>query len=129
MGGLAILMAGSAMAASVQDVSERYRKLVLAIGQHDSSYVDAYYGPPELEQQAAKDKQSLASIKAGVVAAQRDIAQQKPGGAEEALRIEFLAKQLKAMQARVEKLEGSKFRFDEETALLYDAVTQHHDRA
>ncbi|WP_035373344.1 hypothetical protein [Pseudoduganella violaceinigra] len=129
LGGLAMLMAGSAMAASVQDVAERYRKLALAIGQHDSSYVDAYYGPPELEQQAAKNKQSLAAIKADVVAAQRDIAQQKAGNADEALRIEFLAKQLKAMQARVEMMEGRKFSFDEETALLYDAVTPHHERA
>jgi len=129
MGGLAMLMAGSAMAASVQDVAERYRKLVLAIGQHDSSYVDAYYGPPELEQQAARNKQSLAAIRGEVQGAIRDIAQHKAGNADEALRIEFLAKQLRAMQARVEMLEGRKFSFDEETALLYDAVTPHHDRA
>jgi hypothetical protein len=129
LGGLAMMIAGSAMAASVQDVAERYRKLVLAIGQHDSSYVDAYYGPPELEQQAAKNKQSLASIKADVVAAQRDIAQQKADGADQALRIEFLSKQLKAMQARVEMMEGRKFTFDQETALLYDAVSPHHERA
>ena len=129
LGGLAMLMAGSALAASVQDVAERYRKLALAIGQHDSSYVDAYYGPPELAQQAAKNKQSLASIKTGLAAAQRDIARQKAGNADEALRIEFLSKQLKSMQARVEMLEGRKFTFDEETSLLYDAVTPHHDRA
>lgn len=124
-----MLVAGSAMAASVQDVAERYRKLALAIGQHDSSYVDAYYGPPELEQQAAKHKQSLAAIRAGVQVAQRDIAQHKGGNADEALRIEFLSKQLKAMHARVEMMEGRKFSFDEETALLYDAVSPHHDRA
>lgn len=129
MGGLAMLVAGSAMAASVQDVAERYRKLALAIGQHDSSYVDAYYGPPELERQAARNKQSLASIRADVQAAQRDIAQQKAGNADEALRIEFLSRQLKAMHARVEMMEGRKFSFDEETALLYDAVSPHHDRA
>ncbi|XLZ68009.1 hypothetical protein ABT364_15815 [Massilia sp. SR12] len=129
LGGLAMLVAGSAMAASVQDVAERYRKLALAIGQHDSSYVDAYYGPPELEQQAAKNKQSLAAIRADVQGAQRAIAQQKAGNADEALRIEFLSKQLKAMHARVEMMEGRKFSFDEETALLYDAVSPHHDRA
>lgn len=129
LGGLAMLVAGSAMAASVQDVAERYRKLALAIGQHDSSYVDAYYGPPELEQQAAKNKQSLAAIRAEVQVAQRDIAQHKGGNADEALRIEFLSKQLKAMHARVEMMEGRKFSFDEETALLYDAVSPHHDRA
>ena len=124
-----MLMAGSAMAASVQDVAERYRKLALAIGQHDSSYVDAYYGPPELAQQAAQEKQSLAAIKAGVAAARKDIAQQTARDTDEALRIEFLSKQLRAMQARVEMMEGRKFTFDEETALLYDAVTPHHDRA
>lgn len=129
LGGLAMLVAGSALAASVQDVAERYRKLALAIGQHDSSYVDAYYGPPELEQQAVRNKQSLAAIRADVQAAQRDIAQHKAGNADEALRIEFLSKQLKAMHARVEMMEGRKFTFDEETALLYDAVSPHHDRA
>lgn len=129
LGGLAMLMAGSALAATVQDVAERYRKLALAIGQHDSSYVDAYYGPPELAQQAVRNKQTLAAIRADVQAAQRDIALQKAGNADEALRIEFLSKQLKAMHARVEMMEGRKFTFDEETALLYDAVTPHHDRA
>ena len=124
-----MLIAGSAMAASVQDVAEHYRKLVLAIGQHDSSYVDAYYGPPALEQEAARKKQSLASIHAEVAAMQADIAQLKAADADEALRIEFLAKHLRAMLARVEMLQGKKFSFDEETALLYDAVSPHHERA
>ena len=29
-------------------------KLVLAMGQHDSDYVDAYYGPPEWKKQEKK---------------------------------------------------------------------------
>lgn len=45
-GGVAMLIAGSAWAASVQEVGDRYMKLVLAVGQHDASYVDAYYGLP-----------------------------------------------------------------------------------
>ena len=28
-------------------IAESYVKLVLAVGQHDADYVDAYYGPPE----------------------------------------------------------------------------------
>jgi len=129
MGGIAMLMAGSAMAASVQDVAERYRKLVLAVGQHDANYVDAYYGPAALQEAAVKNKQTLASIRADVQAARRDIAQQTAANAEEALRIEFLSKQLRAVEARVDMLDGKKFSFDEETALLYDAVSPHHDRA
>ena len=31
---------------------ERYVKLVLALGQHDADYVDAYYGPPEWRKEA-----------------------------------------------------------------------------
>ena len=28
-------------------LAEQYVRLVLAVGQHDADYVDAYYGPPE----------------------------------------------------------------------------------
>ena len=30
----------------INSVAEEYVKLVLAVGQHDANYVDAYYGPP-----------------------------------------------------------------------------------
>ena len=36
-------------------IAERYVKLVLAVGQHDSAYVDAYYGPPELAARVAAE--------------------------------------------------------------------------
>ena len=29
----------------MNELAERYVKLVLAMGQHDADYVDAYYGP------------------------------------------------------------------------------------
>jgi hypothetical protein len=128
-GTLALVLAGGAMAASVQDVAERYRKLVLAVGQHDKDYVDAYYGPPALQEQAAREKRPLAAIRNDAQSAIADLADKKAGNADEALRIEFLRKQLRAMTARVDMLAGKKFTFDEETALLYDAVTPHHDRA
>ncbi len=129
-GGLALMLAGSALAAaSVQDVAERYRKLVLAVGQHDPNYVDAYYGPPALQQQAVKEKRSLAAIRKDAEAAIADLAGQQGKDADEALRVDFLRKQLKAIAARIDMLDGKKFTFDEETALLYDAVTPHYDRA
>ena len=34
-------------------IAEQYVKLVLALGQHDADYVDAYYGPPEWKEEAA----------------------------------------------------------------------------
>ena len=52
--------AGSPM----DDVAERYVQLVLALGQHDADYVDAYYGPPEWKQQAEARKVPLADLAA-----------------------------------------------------------------
>src|SRR6201988_2095723 len=43
-------------------VAERYAHLVLALGQHDPDYVDAFYGPAEWKTQAEKEKQSLDAI-------------------------------------------------------------------
>ncbi|MGZ8288591.1 MAG: hypothetical protein ACXW2U_15780 [Telluria sp.] len=129
LGGAAMLLASSAFAASVQDVAERYMKLVLAIGVHDSSYVDAYYGPAELQKEAADAKKSLATIRTEVDAALKDLAPQKAANGDEALRIEFLKKQLASMLTRIDMLNGQKFSFDDETARLYDAVSPHHDRA
>ena len=128
-GAVAMLFASSAFAASVQDVADRYMKLVLAVGVHDASYVDAYYGPPELQKQATDAKKSLAAIRDEVDAALKDLATQKAASADEALRIEFLNKQLSSMLTRIDMLNGKKFSFDDETARLYDAVSPHYDRA
>ena len=45
--GLLILKPGAQAAGAMNDVAERYVHLVLALGQHDPDYVDAYYGPAE----------------------------------------------------------------------------------
>jgi hypothetical protein len=44
--------------------AEQYVKLVLAVGEHDESYVDAYYGPPELRQQVEAAPPTLDRIAA-----------------------------------------------------------------
>lgn len=31
----------------MNSIADRYVQLVLAVGQHDPDFVDAYYGPPE----------------------------------------------------------------------------------
>ena len=35
-----------------RSVAEQYVKLVLAVGQHDGDYVDAFYRPPEWRKEA-----------------------------------------------------------------------------
>ena len=51
-------------ASPMNDVAERYVKLVLALGQHDADYVDAYYGPPEWKPPADSRKVPLADLAA-----------------------------------------------------------------
>ena len=53
-------------------VAERYAHLVLALGQHDPDYVDAFYGPAEWKTQAEKEKKSLDAIGAEAAELSRD---------------------------------------------------------
>ena len=50
------------------------RALVLALGQHDADYVDAYYGPAEWRQEAEAAKQPLAAIDAQATELAKDLA-------------------------------------------------------
>ena len=57
------MSSGGAHAADAMNVvAERYAHLVLALGQHDPDYVDAFYGPAEWKTQAEKEKKSLDAI-------------------------------------------------------------------
>ncbi|MGK5077100.1 hypothetical protein [Janthinobacterium sp. HLX7-2] len=104
-------------------VAERYVKLILAMGQHDASYVDAYYGPPEWQQQAIEQQQGLSDIKAAA-----DMVLALFAG-DHCLRAVNLRKQLQALLARVDMLQGARLDFDTESARLYDAVSPHHSRS
>ncbi|TXA27154.1 hypothetical protein, partial [Mycobacterium tuberculosis] len=101
----------------------RYVKLVLAMGQHDASYVDAYYGPPTWQQEAVKQPQDLSDIKDGANAALALLAD------DASLRAVNLRKQLQAVLAKADMLQGARLDFDTQSARLYDAVSPHHSRA
>ncbi len=119
---------GPAGDAAMNRLAERYVRLVLAVGQHDADYVDAYYGPAAWrEQVTAAGKRPLPEIR-GEAAALRDEVAARPAPAEEvaALRQRFLARQLGALIARVDLLSGVKMTFDEESQALYDAVAPTH---
>ena len=58
---LGLFAASCAVPTRAQDttmntLAERYVRLVLAVGQHDADYVDAYYGPPEWRKEAEAQK-------------------------------------------------------------------------
>ena len=117
-------------------LAERYVRLVLAVGQHDADYVDAFYGPAEWRAEAEATKSSLPTIDAAIAQLAIDLAEAAPS-ADDApadaaerelvmLRHRYLTRQLEAVRTRVQMLSGRKLTFDEESKALYDAVAPAH---
>ena len=46
----------------MNEIAEQYVRLVLAVGQHDTDYVDAFYGPAEWKAEAERQKVPLEKI-------------------------------------------------------------------
>ena len=113
----------------VNAIAESYVKLVLAVGQHDANYVDAYYGPPEWKAWADSAKLSLDEIRRRADAAIADLGPSPTSDDLPALRNRYLRTQLASLRARVRMLQGERFTFDEESKALYDAVAPTHDDA
>jgi hypothetical protein len=110
-----------------RSVAEQYVKLVLAVGQHDGDYVDAFYGPAEWRKEAEAAKQPLAAIDTRAAAVEAELARitvkPDPRDAEMwGLRRQYLTRQLASLRSRVAMLQGKKLTFDEESLALYDAV-------
>jgi hypothetical protein len=134
----------SAQSANMNTLGERYVRLVLAMGQHDADYVDAYYGPSEWRAESEAAKLPLSEIVTRAAGLARDLAAagdsmrrgdsirrgpSRPAEDEELLRLRhgYLSRQLEALRARASMLQGTKLTFDQESKALYDAVAPTHD--
>jgi hypothetical protein len=108
----------------IDDLAVQYVRLVLAMGLHDADYVDAYYGPGELQADVAAEKPSLAVIagRAGSLLDSLDGVNLNQLEPLWALRVEYLRKQTGALISRARMLQGTRFSFDEEAESLYDAT-------
>ena len=127
-------------AVDMNALAERYVKLVLAVGQHDPAYVDAYYGPPDWQETARSGKQPLAELDGAAARLLEELAALRGSGGSGgsggeglsdegeliALRHQYLERQLTSMRARISMLSGKTLSFDEESRLLYDAVAPSH---
>jgi len=135
--GVVAAAAAAATMACAQDsdmntLGEQYVRLVLAMGQHDADYVDAYYGPPEWRREVDAKKIPLAEITTRAAAlAKETAAAAPPASADELTRLrhDYLARQLEALRARAAMLTGTRLSFDEESQALYDAVAPTHTEA
>ena len=120
----------------MNDLAERYVKLVLAMGQHDTDYVDAYYGPDEWRTETERAGLSLVQIGAAaeVLITELDQTADGPDNRDDPdglvqLRRQYLGRQLQALRTRVRMLGGRALAFDDESRALYDAVAPSHPEA
>jgi hypothetical protein len=104
-------------------IAEGYVKLVLAVGQHDADYVDAYYGPPEWKKDAEGSKTTLDTLAARAADLSARVGRERqPSDDMSRLRLQYLERQLSAVAARLRMLKGERLTFDEESKVLYDMV-------
>ena len=112
----------------IDSCAERYVKLALAVGAFAPGYIDAYYGPEEWrvgpDDAVPRRGFPAAEFKARAAALLRDLAAASRAHPEPParLRLEFLHKQMIAVQAEIQVLAGGKFTFDAESKMFYDAV-------
>jgi hypothetical protein len=110
-------------------LAEQYVKTVLALGQHDADYVDAYYGPPEWKKDVETTKLDLGAIATKAQTLRGDLKKLTPAtNGDEMIRLrwQYLDRQLSSLEARVRMLKGEKLSFDDESKALYDAVAPTH---
>jgi hypothetical protein len=117
-------------------IAERYVKLVLAVGQKDPDYVDAYYGPSDWKTQAESMRENvpvegLEGMAVRILNDLPPVSEAERSDELVVLRHEYLKRQLEAVGARAHMLVAARLgapttRFDEESRALYDAVAPAH---
>jgi hypothetical protein len=98
------------------NIARDYILLAFAINQHIPGYIDAYFGPEEVKQEAeSHHKMPLENL-----ASEADrLVEALPGSAFETQRTDFLAVQLTAMQTTIRLLRGERLPLAREVELLY----------
>lgn len=117
---------------SLNEIAEQYVRLVLDIGGLDPDYVDAYYGPPQWQEDAKRMTYRPTALldRAEALLARLKRVRVPASDKASGLRRTYLLKQLTAARARIGMLNGERFTFDQEAKLLYDVqpptLTEEH---
>ena len=116
--------AGAVATHSLDAIAEAYVKLGLAFGNHDPDYVDAYLGPAEWREEADRAKPSLPEIRSRAAQLIDALGAEIPPDTDEMTRLRqrALRKNIEALAARVEMIDGRQLSFDQESSALFDAV-------
>ena len=108
-------------AAKLDDLAHQYVKLGLTIGQYDTDFVDAYYGPDSLKPtttpKSTFPKDSLLTAVSNLVNELNTI--DSTAGDNLAMRAGWIKSQLKAFDRRIRIFSGEQTTFDQETQDLF----------
>ena len=118
-------VAATSGTAPIDRLAVEYVKLVLAMGERDPGYVDAYYGP-RVQRRSSAPPSCRRSARARELA---PISTRCPPARLVASCAGVPAPPTKALLGRLDMLQGKKLTFDEESRVLYDAVAPHHPEA
>src|SRR5690606_21197735 len=109
-------------AADLDAVARDYLLLQLTIGEKEEGYIDAYYGPPEIEAQAEAEAAANDLPRRGERAAalRARVAGTEVGeGSRDARRAALLDAQLVAAQTRLRMMQGETLSFQDEAEGLF----------
>ena len=108
--------AAAVKSAAVSEIADAYIRLTLEAGTHEAEYVDAYYGPPALQDAAKASPRSLPALTDEARSLTAAIDASLPELTEQADRRRALALRgmLVAAETRLQMLGGKKFSFDAE---------------
>jgi len=122
------LVQGEEAEKKMNSLAESYVKLVLAVGEHDGGYVDAYYGPAEFKDEVEAAGWSKEEIIESAKLLWEEVGLVRVTSGEEILELrqQYLSRQLEALIAYVSILSGNKMSFDDESQALFDAVAPTH---
>ncbi len=109
--------------------AERYVRLLLALAERDPDSLDSYFGPKSWQADAVAARASLAAVQQQARALVDEIAAaRRQRGTDDDARYDFLARQLRALVARVDVLSGHLRSFSEESRLLFGVAPEPIDR-
>lgn len=106
---------------ALDEIAASYLQLTLEIGTHEPGYIDAYYGPPELQKAAEASPRDKAALLAATreLMAQLDLAARRLPDPLERRRATFLRAQLRAAETRLQMMQGTRFTFADEAERLF----------
>lgn len=114
---------------SMNMLAEKYVRLVLEIGQYDSDFVDAYYGPEEWKPTTDKQKNLPSDefiSRVNTLINQYALIDTTSFSELEMARRAMFRKQLRAVKTKLEMMSGKAYDFDTEAKLIYDVQPPYY---